>query len=200
MNPLRRAPSAYIDALTLPELHAELVLAASRLVGTRVVSSGLNAEFFVCRECAGRGRDRHQVLHLEDCNAGMVAHLLLAVAHAEAARVAPKSLPTQPTRKEPSTTKDDSRCEPAETAAEEKRPYLLPKVGAFGEPWAVNGDGDVVDAAGNVMVDSFGCSLVDPDEQRMMHRIALCVNFFTGTPTASLETAMEQHAAAGGGR
>ena len=119
MNILRRAPSAYIDDLTLPELNVELVLAASRLLGTRVVPSGLTDGFLVCRECAGRGRDRSAVQHREDCPAGMVAHLLLAIARAEAERVSPT-----PSRKE-SLTQENRRCEPAETAAQEKRPFLL---------------------------------------------------------------------------
>jgi len=120
MNTLRISPSAYIDSLTLPELQAELVLAASRLVGTRVVSSGLADEFLVCRECGCRGRDRHAILHTEDCSVGMVAHLLLAIAHAEAAHVSPTS-----SRKEPSLQENSQSCEPAETAAQEKRPFLL---------------------------------------------------------------------------
>ena len=186
MNTLRISPSAYIDALTLPELQAELVLAASRLLGTRVVASGLSSDFYVCRECAGRGRDRHQVSHLPECVAGMVAHLLLAIAHREAERV------SLPHRKEPSPQENRS-SEPAQTAAQERRPFVLPKEVSepwtgdnYGEPWTSSADGEVLDCDGQLVVDPYGSGLVEPDEVKASRRIVACVNHCKGVPTEAL--------------
>jgi hypothetical protein len=209
MNTLRISPSAYIDALTLPELAAELVLAASRLVGTRVVQSSLSPQH-VCRECAGRATERLAVLHTEDCATGMVAHLLLAIAHAEAARVAPT-----PHRKEPS--QENSRSEPARTAAQEKRPFVLPKEwtpaqveafreawdeaqrgSAYGEPWTTSAEGEVLDAEGQIVVDPYGTTLAEPDDVRAMRRIVACVNHCAGVPTEALCRETERAGAGGG--
>jgi hypothetical protein len=180
MNTLHLAPTAYIDALTLPELNVELVLAASRLVGTRVVRSSLNPEYgYVCRECGARARERELLQHKPECHTGMVAHLLLAIAHAEAALAAPSS-PIPAHRKESSTTKGNPSCEPPGAAAQEKRPFLLPKgEGAYGEPWRME-DGDAVDREGNIIVDEQGCVLADPDCGQTLRRIVACVNFCTG--------------------
>jgi hypothetical protein len=196
MNTLRISPSAYIDALTLPELAAELVLAASRLVGTRVVQSSLSPQH-VCRECAGRATERLAVLHREDCATGMVAHLLLAIAHAEATSVAPI-----PHRKEPSQEKSEK---PAQAAAQEKRPFVLPKVAAepwtgdnYGEPWTTSPSGDVLDCEGQLVVDAWGSGLVEPDEVKAGRRIVACVNHCAGVPTEALCRETERAGVGGG--
>jgi hypothetical protein len=218
MNTLHISPSAYIDGLTLPELQAELVLAASRLVGTRVVQSSISPQH-VCRECAGRATERLAVLHTEACPVGMVAHLLLAIAHAEANLISPTH------RKEPS--KENSQNRPSRGAAQEKRPFVLPDangwcwggpggtggwrpIGAtvsgqpwtgndYGEPWTSSADGEVLDREGQLVVDPYGSGLVEPDDVRASHRMVACVNHCAGVPTEALlrETA---RATAGGGR
>jgi hypothetical protein len=199
MNTLRISPSAYINALTLPELQAELVLAASRLVGTRVVPSGLSDEFLVCRDCACRGRDRNAILHAKACITGWAAHTLLAIAHAEANLISPTH------RKEPSKENSQSR-EPSRAAAQEKRPFVLPSVVTepwtgddYGEPWTSSADGEVLDREGQLVVDPYGSGLVEPDDVRASHRMVACVNHCKGVPTEALlrETA---RATAGGGR
>lgn len=199
MNTLRISPSAYIDGLTLPELNAELVLAASRLVGSRVVASSISPQH-VCRECAGRATERLAVLHTEACPVGMVAHLLLAIAHAEAANVSPTH------RKEPSQQENSQSREPSRAAAREKRPFVFPSVVTepwtgdnYGEPWASSAEGEVLDREGQLVVDPYGSGLVEPDDVRASHRIVACVNHCAGVPTEAL-VAETARATAGGGR
>jgi hypothetical protein len=199
VNTLRISPSAYIDGLTLPELQAELVLAASRLVGTRVVQSSISPQH-VCRECAGRATERLAVLHTEACPVGMVAHLLLAIAHAEANLISPTH------RKEPSQQENSQNREPSRAAAQEKRPFVLPSVVTepwtgdnYGEPWTSSAEGEVLDREGQLVVDPYGSGLAEPDDVRASHRIVACVNHCAGVSTEALlrETA---RATAGGGR
>lgn len=57
---------------------------------------------------------------------------------------------------------------------------------AYGEPWSVDSDGCVVDARQNIVVDAYGCVLVEPDDAAAMARIAACVNACAGVPTESL--------------
>jgi hypothetical protein len=225
MNTLRISPSAYIDALTLPELTAELVLAASRLVGTRVLESKLSPqEQYVCHECACRARERMQLLHGEGCITGWVAHVLFAIGQAEATGVSPI-----PHRKEPSQEKSEK---PAQAAAQEKRPFVLPKVRScealgnpgwcdthrcfrstcqeagrwtepwtgdnYGEPWTSSADGEVLDCDGQLVVDPYGSGLVEPDEIRASRRIVACVNHCAGVPTEALCRETERAGAGGG--
>ena len=194
MNVLHCAPDAYVEGLQLHELQAELVLAASRLVGTRVVISGLNEEFYVCRECAGRARERNDVKHLPECQTGFVAYLLLAIAHREAEQASPTHSAVRD-RKEPSDqTRKNRSCEQAGAASPGARPFLLPggAVTAFGEPWAKDPDGVVHDCAGNAIVDPVGCELVEPDDARALARIVDCVNFCEGIPSADLRRIARQ--------
>jgi hypothetical protein len=197
MNTLRISPSAYIDGLTLPELQAELVLAASRLVGTRVVQSSISPKH-VCRECAGRATQRLAILHTEACITGWAAKVLLAIAHAEANLISPTH------RKEPS--QQEIQNEPSRAAAQEKRPFALttavvqPWTGDnYGEPWTSSADGEVLDCDGQLVVDPYGSGLVEPDDIRASHRIVACVNHCAGVSTEAL-VAETARATVGGGR
>ncbi len=77
---------------------------------------------------------------------------------------------------------------------------------SYQEPWRPAGadqaaseadftDAVLLDAAGEVVVDMYGATLIEDEEARYLRRIAACVNFCRGLPTEALERCVAEWAA-----
>lgn len=170
--------SAYLDSLTLDQLAGELILAANRLASVQITEprDGWPA---ICHECGGMRFHRSQIVHRDDCRAGGVDRILVAMRD--------KTFTPQP-RKETRAHQDAGAAAAGETRPQ-AQPFLVvdaAAAGLYGEPWALDNGGAVHDAAGNTIAEPVGCELVEPDDIRAMERIVACVNFCNGVATEDL--------------
>ncbi len=176
--------SAWLASLSVSDLKDELMLAASRLASTHV-SEARSTFPAVCHECAATHRDNLlSIPHRETCRTGAVIRVLWAISGA----IAEGRFDSDPPRKETAAPKDT----PSGAAARETRPqpFLVRRnalPGLYHEPWEVDERGDVVDAGSDIVVDSYGCTLPEPDDQRAMRRIVACVNACDGIATEDLK-------------
>jgi hypothetical protein len=191
--PVIARDTAFLSTLTPQQLYGELALAAHRLANTRLTEahSGWPA---ICHECgmklAGSLLD---IPHAEHCMTGATVRVLLALSRAEMEQnfdrhIAEVTPPTRTEGKEIAAQQDAG-----EAAAREMRPHARPflvseagELGRYAEPWRVDGTGAVYDALNNTIAEPVGCELVEPDDRRAMERIAACVNYCDGIPTAEL--------------
>lgn len=175
--------SAWLAALSVPQLQSELALAASRLAAAHMTEAheGWPA---ICRECdASHPSDLLSIPHRDTCRTGTLARVLYALA---GVIHAPDLHPTPPRKENPAEKAGST--ETSGTAAREMRPRpflvrhnALP--GLYAEPWAIDETGAVHDSQGTTIAEPVGCELVEPDDARAMERIVACVNYCDGIAT-----------------
>jgi hypothetical protein len=202
--------SAWLASLSVPQLHAELELAASRLACLHL-SEAREGWPAMCRECGARHpEDLLHIPHREGCRTGNVARVLYALASSEVLQAfdshitprketdAQNGNSTQQTREQVASI-FRALSAPNGAAAQETRPRAIPFLvqcnalpGLYAEPWGMDEDGAVHDADGHTIAEPVGCDLVEPDDIRAMRRIVACVNYCDGIDTAQLTRAAMQ--------
>lgn len=176
-DPLEAHPSDLTPAL------CQMLAAGIRLAFDQV-QPGNEHRGAICLECQAFASPHAELRHNPGCSAGEILRLSAIVA----------GEPTDERRGAEASQSVDAV--PGAGAASPPLLGLVDRVmarrglplapSAFGEPWSVDSDGDVVDARQNIVVDAYGCVLVEPDDAAAMARIAACVNACAGVPTESL--------------
>ncbi|MCU1314398.1 MAG: hypothetical protein JWM54_2155 [Acidobacteriaceae bacterium] len=160
LNQLRHCPACKVG-----EVHAVLLALAS------TVSSPASPEVQAVQSTPERS------LRAESSSEPVVTAAALAGDQARPFLLPETSGHVEEVRRAPQPISDEQMWGAAPVAATEGVPQ---------PPFAVAPTGEVIDREGVTIVDPQGCDLAEPDDLRMMHRIAACLNYCKGVPTPLL--------------